>query len=55
MGIDGEPPKSRIAVIAFESLEKAQATFTGEAYREARKTGDKYGKFRLYAVEGLPQ
>jgi uncharacterized protein (DUF1330 family) len=51
----GEPPKPRIAIIAFESIEKAQAAYNSSAYKEAKKVGDKYANFRVYAVEGLPQ
>jgi uncharacterized protein (DUF1330 family) len=51
----GEPPKSRIAIMAFESMEKARAAFNSSAYKEAKKVGDKYAKFRVYAVEGLSQ
>jgi uncharacterized protein (DUF1330 family) len=51
----GEPPKPRIAVMVFESMEKAQAAFDSSAYKDAKKVGDKYAKFRVYAVEGLPQ
>jgi uncharacterized protein (DUF1330 family) len=50
----GEPPK-RIAVMMFESLEKAEATFNSEAYRTAKAAGDKVATFRIYAVEGIPQ
>jgi uncharacterized protein (DUF1330 family) len=50
----GEPPK-RIAIMAFESLEKAEAAFRSPAYTDAKKIGDKYANFRIYAVEGLPQ
>jgi uncharacterized protein (DUF1330 family) len=39
----------------FESMEKAQAAYTSPAYIEARKIGDKYGKLRIFAVEGIPQ
>jgi uncharacterized protein (DUF1330 family) len=55
LSIFGEPPKSRIAVMVFESMEKAQAAFNSSAYKEAKKAGDKYAKFRVYAVEGLSQ
>jgi uncharacterized protein (DUF1330 family) len=51
----GDPPKPRIAIMAFESMEKAQAAFNSSAYKEAKKVGDKYAKFRVYAVEGVPQ
>jgi uncharacterized protein (DUF1330 family) len=51
----GDPPKPRIAIMAFESMAKAQAAFNSSAYKEAKKVGDKYAKFRVYAVEGVPQ
>jgi uncharacterized protein (DUF1330 family) len=51
--IEGEPPKGRVVVHAWESIDKAQAAFTSEAYKENRKIGDKYAKFRIYAVEGV--
>ena len=50
--IDGAPPK-RIVVATYESLDKAQAAYNSAAYKEARKIGEKYAKFRIYAVEGL--
>jgi uncharacterized protein (DUF1330 family) len=55
VAIFGEPPKPRIAVMVFESMEKAKAAFDSSAYKEAKKVGDKYAKFRVYAVEGLSQ
>ena len=51
----GEPPKPRLAVMVFESMEKAQTAFNSPAYKEAKTVGDKYAKFRVYAVEGLSQ
>src|ERR1700730_3109911 len=53
--IFGEPPKPRIAVMVFESMEKAQAAFDSPAFKEAKKVGDKYATFRVYAVEGVSQ
>ncbi|MDP1838969.1 MAG: DUF1330 domain-containing protein [Reyranella sp.] len=50
----GEPPK-RIAIMAFESLDKAEAAFASPAYKAAKTEGDKYAKFRIYALEGIPQ
>ena len=52
--ISGEPPKGRIVVSIFESIEKAQAAYTSPAYLDARKIGDQYAKFRIFVVEGLP-
>jgi uncharacterized protein (DUF1330 family) len=51
--LEGESPKSRVVVIAFDSLEKIDAWRNSEAFKEDRKIGDKYEKFRAYAVEGV--
>lgn len=53
--IEGAAPASRVTVLAFDSLDKAQAAFASAAYKEDRKIGDKYAKFRIFAVEGIPQ
>ena len=53
--IEGAPQKSRVAINVFESLEKAKAWREGADYKEARKIGDKYAKFRAYVVEGFAQ
>jgi uncharacterized protein (DUF1330 family) len=53
--LEGAPQKLRVTVTAYDSLEKAQASRNSSDYKEARKIGDKYGKFRAYVVEGLPQ
>jgi len=51
--IDGPPPSKRVIISQFESLEKAVAAYKSPAYLEARKIGDKYAKFRIFAVEGV--
>ena len=53
VSFDGDLPKSRITMIAFENMDKARAVFEGPAYREARKIGEKYAKFRIYAIDGV--
>lgn len=55
VGIDGDAPKKRSVILEFESLDKAQAAFASAPYRENRKVGDKYAKFRIFAIEGLAQ
>ena len=50
----GEPPK-RIVVFSFENLDKAKAAFTSPAFVEAVGIGEKYAKFRIYAVEASPK
>jgi uncharacterized protein (DUF1330 family) len=53
--LEGAPQKSRVAINVFESLEKAKAWREAADYKEARKIGDKYAKFRAYVVEGFAQ
>jgi uncharacterized protein (DUF1330 family) len=54
--IEGEPPKTRITVSAWDSVETYRAWYNSAQYRELRKAGDKYAKFiRSYAVEGPAQ
>ena len=53
-GFDGEAPK-RAVVQVWDSMEKIEAWYNSAEYKEARKIGDKYAKFRSFAVEGLPQ
>ncbi len=51
---DGEAPK-RAIVQVWDSMEKIQAWRNNPEYKEARKIGEKYAKFRSYAVEGMAQ
>ena len=53
--LEGEPPKTRVTIQVWDSLEKMKAAYDSTEYKEARKIGDKYAKFRAFAVEGLPQ
>jgi uncharacterized protein (DUF1330 family) len=53
--LEGTPQNSRVVINVFDTLEKAQAQRNAPEYKEARKIGDKYAKFRAYVVEGLPQ
>jgi len=52
---EGEPPKPRVAVQVWDSLEKIQAWRNSAEFKENRKIGEKYAKFRSFAIEGLPQ
>jgi uncharacterized protein (DUF1330 family) len=51
----GEPPKSRVAIFVFDNLEQIQTWLNSPDYKELRKVGEKYAKFRNYAVPGIPQ
>ena len=51
--LEGAPAK-RVAIQQWESMEKAKAWHGSKEYKENRKIGDKYAKFRVVAVEGRP-
>ena len=51
----GEPPKSRVAIFVFDDLQQIQTWLNSPEYKELRKVGEKYAKFRNYAVPGIPQ
>ena len=53
--LEGQPAKQRVAVQVWDSMEKIQAWRNSAEFKEARKIGDKYAKFRAFTVEGLPQ
>jgi uncharacterized protein (DUF1330 family) len=53
--LEGAPPKPRVAIQEWDSLEAAQKWRSSAEYKKAREIGDKYAKFRAFAVEGLPQ
>ena len=52
--ISGEPPKS-IAVIQWDSLEKARTYFESAEYKKLAQVRDKASKFRAFSIEGVAQ
>lgn len=53
--LEGAPPKPRVAVQVWDSMEKIKAWRDSAEFKKLRKIGDKYAKFRTFTVEGLPQ
>ena len=53
--LEGSSPGTRVAINQFDSLDAVQAWRNSDQFKEARKVGDKYAKFRAFAVEGFPQ
>ena len=51
---DGEAPK-RATLQVWDSMEQYQAYRNLPAFKEARQIGEKYAKFRTFAVEGGAQ
>jgi len=54
VAFEGTPAK-RIAIQQWESMEKVKAWQNSAELKENRKIGNKYAKFRILAVEGMPQ
>lgn len=52
---EGEPPKPRVAVLVWDSMDKLKAWRNSAEFKEHRVIGEKYAKFRNFAVEGVPQ
>jgi uncharacterized protein (DUF1330 family) len=53
--VDGEPPKSRVVIQQWHSLEKFQAYRNSAAFKELLPIREKVAKFRTFVVEGAPQ
>ena len=51
----GEPPKSRVAIFVFDDLQQIQTWLNSPEYKDLRKVGEKYAKFRNYAAPGVLQ
>jgi uncharacterized protein (DUF1330 family) len=54
IAVDGEAPK-RVVIYQYPSVDAVRAWWNDPAYEEVRKIGEKYGKYRTFAVEGIPQ
>lgn len=53
--IEGDPPKTRVAIGVWESEEQLQKWRNSAEYKKAREVGDKFAKFRAFSVGGSPQ
>ena len=53
--IDGEPPRGRVVILKWDSLEQLKKWRYSPEYVKAREIGEKYAKFRTFAVDGVPQ
>ena len=53
--LEGPSPGTRVAINEFDSLEAVQAWRASADFKAARKIGEKYAKFRAFAVEGIPK
>ena len=53
--LEGEPAKTRVAVQVWPSMDNVQAWQKSAELKELRSIVKDYAKFRVFAVEGLPQ
>ena len=53
--LEGERPKGRLVVIAFDSMEKAQAWYNSAEYQQLKPIRQRSGNSRTYIVEGTPK
>ena len=51
--LEGEPPKSGIVIIAFDSAEKAREWYDSPAYSAIRPIRQSAAKSRIFIVEGV--
>jgi len=49
----GEPPKSRIAIYAWDNMDQLMDWFNSPEYQQIRKIGEKYASYRNFAVPGV--
>ena|SRR5947209_8158632 len=53
--VEGDPPKSRVTIVAWDDIENVQNWRDSAQSKEIRILGDKVAKFRAFTVEGLPR
>jgi uncharacterized protein (DUF1330 family) len=54
LALEGEPPK-RIVIHVWNTMDEVNAWWNSAASKTLREVGARYGKFRVFAVEGLAQ
>ena len=55
VSIDGDPPKGRVVLVRWDSVEQMMKWRHSPEYNAARAVGEMYGHFRIFAVDGVPQ
>lgn len=52
--IEGSPPGNRFVILKWDSIEQLKAWRNSPEYTAAHKAGEKYAKFTVVAVNGVP-
>lgn len=53
--IEGPEPKFRVVINQWDSVDQVREWNKSADYQKAREIGNKYAKFQIFVVEGLPQ
>jgi uncharacterized protein (DUF1330 family) len=53
--VDGDPPKSRVVIQQWDSLEKHKAYRNSAAFKDLLPESEKVAEWRTFVVEGVPQ
>jgi uncharacterized protein (DUF1330 family) len=54
LALEGEPPK-RVVLHVWNSMEEVKRWWDSKESMDLREVGTRYGKFRVFAIEGLEQ
>jgi uncharacterized protein (DUF1330 family) len=54
ISVEGDPPRSRVVISVFDSMEKARAWRDSPEYKKIYPVREHEAKSRMYIVEGLP-
>ena len=55
IAIEGPAPEYRVVINQWDSVEQVRDWNKSADYQKAREVGNKYAKFQILVVEGLPQ
>ena len=53
--VEGDPPKPRVVITVWDSMEKFQAYRDSAAFKELIPIREKLAKFRSFTIEGVSQ
>jgi uncharacterized protein (DUF1330 family) len=53
ISLSSEPPKGRLVIVQFESMDQLQKWWNNAEWQAAHKKGEQYAKFRDMAIEGV--
>ncbi len=51
----GDPPKDSTGILVWDNMEQLEAWFNSPEYKKIRAVGEKYAKYRNFAVPGVAQ